>query len=170
MGNLMAQRNVLNNQDQKGGKNWGVSGDPMRVLGAPPSPWSLPSCKFVLDFPGWGSDYCIRWIPSWKRMWWPRFTSGSTNGCVSHDQVQGQNSMFQDDTQTGENSCEWVFAPLCFLYFTFMMNHVAQDIQPIGVLILGRRDREAHWRYRKPFLSSFSSMLTLPSEGLPRWR
>ena len=78
--------------------------------------------------------------------------------------------MFQGDTQTGENSCEWVFAPLWLLYFTFMMNHVAQDIQPLGVLILGRRDREAHWHYRKPFLSSFSSMLPLPSEGLPRWR
>lgn len=50
MGNLMVQRNVLNNQDQKGGENWGLSGDPMRVLGAPPSPWSLPLCKFVLDF------------------------------------------------------------------------------------------------------------------------
>lgn len=38
----------------------------------------------------------------------------------------------------------FVFAPLWFLYFAFMTNHMAQDVQPIGELVPGRRDREGH--------------------------
>lgn len=60
---------------------------------------------------------------------------------------------------TGGSPQSFAFHPLWFPYIALMVHGVAQDTQPTGELLLGRRDREACWSRRKPSASSFSLIL-----------
>ena len=101
------------------GKTWGVSGDPTRVLDLLPPPGHCHCVSQCPPFPAGDLNTPKDESPVGRECNWRRYTSGSTSGCVSHGQVQGQISMFQDDTQTREDRSEWVTTPLCLRHCGF---------------------------------------------------